>query len=331
MTNSEFKGGLRRGDVVEVKSVDEIMATLDAEGKLDHLVFMPEMIEHCGKTFKVAFVADHVVTDGVPTIPKGESRVRRFVNDDVVLLEGMRCPGSFHNGCKKDCTIFWKLAWLKKPGSPPKKSDPEKVDRIQASLKTMSEPDVYYCQSSEIIKATRTLTSRQRLLNPIQSMLIGNYGLLQMTRMVLVWLYCRIRTRLFGIWPVGSLTSTPQDSLDLQPGDWVDVKTLEEIRETLDAHGKNRGLHFSSDMIPYCGRRLQVRARFDNFIIEGVGKMRSIRNTVTLEGSVCDSAIYSLAGCPRAHILYWRDIWVRKVPAEKTRVPARSERVTEAV
>ena len=44
----QLTGAFRPGDLVEVKSADEILATLDADGTLDHLPFMPEMVEFCG-------------------------------------------------------------------------------------------------------------------------------------------------------------------------------------------------------------------------------------------------------------------------------------------
>ena len=45
--------GLKAGDEVEVKSIDEILSTLDDKGRLDLLPFMPEMKKFCGKKFKV--------------------------------------------------------------------------------------------------------------------------------------------------------------------------------------------------------------------------------------------------------------------------------------
>ena len=45
---------IRPGDIVEVKAAEEILQTLDADGALDHLPFMPEMIVYCGKRFQVS-------------------------------------------------------------------------------------------------------------------------------------------------------------------------------------------------------------------------------------------------------------------------------------
>src|SRR3954466_7732328 len=46
--------------------------------------------------------------------------------------------------------------------------------------------------------------------------------------------------------------------LNLQPGEWIQVKSVAEIRKTLDSHGRFRGLSFSSEMVEYCGRRMKV-------------------------------------------------------------------------
>ena len=44
---------LRAGDLVEVRTAGEILGTLDADGTLDALPFMPEMLEFCGRRFRV--------------------------------------------------------------------------------------------------------------------------------------------------------------------------------------------------------------------------------------------------------------------------------------
>ena len=40
---------LRIGEIVEVRSPEEILATLDENGELDGLPFMPEMLAWCGR------------------------------------------------------------------------------------------------------------------------------------------------------------------------------------------------------------------------------------------------------------------------------------------
>ena len=91
----------RVGDVVEVRSQREILATLDSDGKHEGVPFMPEMAEYCGRRFRVyrraekVFLDHHFYVAGL----KG-----------TVLLEGIRCDGASHGGCQMGCLMFWKEA-----------------------------------------------------------------------------------------------------------------------------------------------------------------------------------------------------------------------------
>ena len=49
--------GLKVGELVEVRSAEEIRATLDENGELDGLPFMPEMLAFCGRRLTVHKVA----------------------------------------------------------------------------------------------------------------------------------------------------------------------------------------------------------------------------------------------------------------------------------
>ena len=59
--------GFKRGDRVEVRSPAEILRTLDDDGTLDRLPFMPEMLRYCGRQFTVdsraSKVCDTVTAD----------------------------------------------------------------------------------------------------------------------------------------------------------------------------------------------------------------------------------------------------------------------------
>lgn len=96
---------LRAGDWVEVKTIEEILATLDEKGRLENLPFMPEMVAYCGRRFRVESRA-HKTCD---TVNKTGGRHLR----GTVHLEGVRCDGAGHGGCQAQCLIFWKEDWLK--------------------------------------------------------------------------------------------------------------------------------------------------------------------------------------------------------------------------
>ena len=90
---------LRVGDLVEIRSEAEILATLDERGELDGLPFMPEMLKFCGQRLTVHKVA-HKLCD---TLTK--TGLRRM--DSAVHLLGARCDGSAHGGCQTACSMYW--------------------------------------------------------------------------------------------------------------------------------------------------------------------------------------------------------------------------------
>src|SRR5256885_12301276 len=81
---------LRVGDVVEVRSQAEILATLDENGELESLPFMPEMLRYCGQRLTVYKIA-HKTCDTLT-----RSGMRKMEN--AVHLAGARCDGGGHRG-----------------------------------------------------------------------------------------------------------------------------------------------------------------------------------------------------------------------------------------
>ena len=57
---------LKPGEIVEIKDAEQVLATLDSEGKLDGLPFMPEMRQYCGRRFRVARRGDSTCVAGHP-------------------------------------------------------------------------------------------------------------------------------------------------------------------------------------------------------------------------------------------------------------------------
>jgi hypothetical protein len=96
----------RTGDLVEVRSKEEILALLDERGAMDGMPFMPEMLQYCGGRFRVGAVA-HKTCDTARQTWKG----RRL--HATVHLAGLRCDGAAHGGCQAECNLFWKDVWLK--------------------------------------------------------------------------------------------------------------------------------------------------------------------------------------------------------------------------
>jgi len=159
---------LRAGDWVEVRAADEILATLDERGRLDALPFMPEMLQYCGRRFRV-FKSAHKTCDTIE-----QYKGRRM--SSAVHLEGLRCDGAAHGGCQAGCLLFWKEAWLVRvSGSSSKENASAKGSSAPARAATRSTietlhrdartppgggetaTDRYSCQATELVRATAPL------------------------------------------------------------------------------------------------------------------------------------------------------------------------------
>src|SRR5512143_2073528 len=121
------------GDWVVVRPPNEIRSTLDENGTLDGLPFMPEMVGWCGRPFRVQRRVDKTCVDG--------DSLRQFPANDVVVLEGPRCDGSQHDGCKHGCRIYWKQAWLRPVDARDAGIEPVDADLVdlRAGLKVKSD------------------------------------------------------------------------------------------------------------------------------------------------------------------------------------------------
>jgi hypothetical protein len=300
---------LRPGDLVEVREPEEILQTLDAEGALDQLPFMPEMLGFCGRRFRVS---QRVVV----TCASGMSSPRGFKVDDVVTLDDVRCSGDAHDGCQKACLVFWRETWLRKVESAaiPLKEDLAGIERLRARLKTSTEQKTYFCQAGELGKITYSLSRLERVGKYFRGLHAGNFNTWQMAQGIGIWLFWKIHGLFLGIYMRGTNKSSPAESLNLQPGELVEVKSRDDIVTTLNERGGNRGLVFFPGMHLFCGRQYRVKGRLDRLIADGTGEMRKLKNTVVLEGVTCRCSYlgFGVGGCSRCEFAYWREIWLRR-------------------
>jgi hypothetical protein len=103
-----------------------------------------------------------------------------------------------------------------------------------------------------------------------------------------------------------------EEALGLQPGEWVRVKPEKEILATLDRCNQNKGLAWMPIMSQYCGKKLKVYKRLDKIVLESTGEIRKLKNTVLLDGGICDG-IY---GCNRSCFHFWREAWLERVESD---------------
>lgn len=97
---------LQAGDMVRVRSKEEIYSTLDFEKKFHGCTFLDCMGEYCGTTQRVY----------KPMIRFLDERDFKFKKTrGIVLLENVFCDGNLVFGhCDRSCFLFWREEWLEK-------------------------------------------------------------------------------------------------------------------------------------------------------------------------------------------------------------------------
>jgi hypothetical protein len=348
--NDAITHDLHVGDWVEVRSKEEILQTLDKDGRLEGLPFMPEMFAYCGQRFRV-YKRAHKTCDTVY-----EYKARRM--KDAVHLEGLRCNGQAHGGCEASCLIFWKNVWLR--GLDPAELEQQGISKksedepAQTAATGCTEADVlaatlnhsapagqtaYVCQATQVPAATRFMPWWE-WRQYVEDYTSGNVDLTRMAKTFaymifrhgfvnlgiglgrpLMWLFDRFQGLRAGTpyphrggkLPDGA--KTPTATLDLKPGEWVRVKDLEAIRETTDEDYRNRGMKFDAEMVPYCGGTYQVLKRVTRILNEKTGVMQELKNPCLILDTVVCEARYSPCRpfCPRSIYPYWREIWLQRV------------------
>ena len=315
---------LRVGEIVEIRPLAEIVATLDDAGRLDGMPFMPEMAAYCGQQATVVKRA-HKTCDG-------HGHLRWL--DDTVHLDGLRCDGSAHGGCQAKCLMFWKTSWLKRVAdngceAPTRTGAAGDNGDLLARLSrtTREGPDGsvrYTCQATEVNAASRPLpaTELKQYLWDVSS---GNYSL---------WTFARVSAELvfnrYQRWSTKHLppalrihegrrrndvqghgTKTPKQSLDLKVGERVRIRPLPEIEATLNRRNANRGLLFDSEMAARCGSSSTVIDRVERLVHDETGEMIEFKSDcVILDGVMCRGENRRL--CSRSAYDFWREIWLER-------------------
>lgn len=331
------------GDWVEIRSREEILATLDRNGRLDGMPFMPEMFAYCGQRIRVA-KRGHKSCD---TLHPVSSRSLK----DGVLLEGIRCDGAGHDGCQAACSVFWKEAWLKRTDDQGVEARPapaagmgrgcteqDVTDAARNGVSASGKPR-WQCQATDFPQFTK-LIGPWNLSQFAEDLSSGNVGLGVMLMSALYFAYdtlARPRSRFGapGLWLYNTFQSfwggvpyprqwgrlenaaeAPVYPLGLKPGELVRVKPLDEILATIDKRNHHRGLYFDGEMVPYCGGVYRVRAQVERFLDEKTGIMRTMKTpAVILENVWCRGRISGQrVFCPRAIYCWWREAWLERAP-----------------
>jgi hypothetical protein len=113
-----LKLNLQPGELVRVKSKQEILATLDTNNRNRGLSFDVEMLPFCGKTFRVLRRVEQIINER-------NGRMMRMPNDCIVL-ENVTCGGCLSSGrlfCPRSIYPYWREIWLKRVEQPEQHAD----------------------------------------------------------------------------------------------------------------------------------------------------------------------------------------------------------------
>jgi hypothetical protein len=151
----------------------------------------------------------------------------------------------------------------------------------------------------------------------------GNVGLRELLRVLLIAIFNFTHEQVRG-WRrypfmdsklIGQNPEKNAGELGLKPGEIVQIKSKEEIINTLNGRSRNKGLLFDKEMVKYCGRKVKVLKRVNKIIEESTGRMITMKNEcIILEGVVCCGE-YSEDRllCPRSIYPFWREIWLKRI------------------
>ncbi len=297
------------GDVVEIRSLEEIGKKLDSSGCLDRLPFMPEMARFCGRRARVFRCVDKIYD-------YGRSKTLRRLKG-VVLLGGLRCDGNSHGGCQASCYLLWKQAWLKPVDEAGPALEWTGHDAPATWHERASSAGKYTCQYTQLAAASTPMT-RWDVRQDLRPLVSGNVTLGAFCVAILTRLFNAVQEARGGV-PYPSLTPgtgspTRPAGRSLAPGDTVRVRAMEDIVATLDQGSRHRGLWFDRDMVKHCGQRYSVLKRVDRIIDDATGRMLEMKTPcVVLAGAEASGEF--LRFCAQHEYPFWREAWlVRESP-----------------
>jgi hypothetical protein len=97
---------LQPGEMVRVKSREEILATLDENLNNRGMGFDAEMSRYCGKVLRVERRVDRCIDE-----PTGRMMTMK---NPCIVLEGNICEGAYNAVCPRQFVPFWREIWLER-------------------------------------------------------------------------------------------------------------------------------------------------------------------------------------------------------------------------
>jgi len=100
-------------------------------------------------------------------------------------------------------------------------------------------------------------------------------------------------------------------------GEWVVVRSKEEILRTLDKRGQLDNMPFMPSMFQFCGKRIRVAASAHK-TCDTINKTggRGVASSAHLEDTRCDGSGYD--GCGALCMIFWKDAWLKPADGPDT-------------
>jgi len=98
--------GLEPGELVQVRSKEEIVGTLDRQNRNRGLLFDSEMLPYCGSIYRVLRRVHHIVDEKT-----GKMMHMKY---PCIVLEGVVCKSDYHRLCPRAIYSYWREGWLKR-------------------------------------------------------------------------------------------------------------------------------------------------------------------------------------------------------------------------
>jgi hypothetical protein len=98
--------GLQPGDLVQIKSREEIVATLDKNNRNRGMSFDVEMLKYCGRYARVKSRVERIIDEKTGKMVE--------LQNECIILENVICDADFHRFCPRGMYPFWREIWLQK-------------------------------------------------------------------------------------------------------------------------------------------------------------------------------------------------------------------------
>lgn len=282
--NNLQKSSFKVGDTVWVSSKEQIAETLDSQNKHEGCLFMDQMWDYCDQKFRIIRVVNYLFDEKRLKMHKSKT--------PLYILEGLICHGkidSFKTRCDHSCDFFWHPAWL------------------QTDFFTNEKPAKKNCQLAEL---DDLLKPNSRLSEILQTRIKWIWAM----KKELIYIKNTLSHKLQKNQNFKQVQASPTCNDEIKAGDWVKVRSADEIRGILDVRGGTRGCIFTPEMYARCGQTYKVYKQIEHFYDEVKERECKCRDIFLLEGAFCSGRRKAFPKpCDRKCFQFWHKGWLEKI------------------